>query len=945
MLRVLSTELPPSNGPVAAGWIRRDGPGARQIAGRDTWPMTGGFRASFWALALCAGIAACSGGESADPDTGASADSNVGADGEDSASGEVADNDAGGDTGQEADADTGSTDDDGSTGDVNDGGTELQPGSFGAPCTENNDCEQNHCIETPEGKICTTTCITECPGAGYKCVNTGGADGIALCVPALGNLCNPCNSNGECKVTGHGDSACVSHGDAGAFCGIACQKDEQCPGGYSCDELEDVAGNTVKQCVVTTGVCGCSAAAMKKALSTTCYNTVGDAKCAGTRTCLGDGKPGAPAGGGLSACVAAKPEAEVCDGKDNDCDAETDEATCDDSEQCTADECDAKTGCKNVNKPGVCDADGSACTQGDTCKDGGCVAGKPLECNDSNVCTTDNCEAVKGCTYTQNSGGCNADDNPCTVNDTCKEGKCEKGAQKPCSADSPCVTGLCKISSAGECTYTVTEGFTCNDGNVCTSDTKCVGEACVGKPVSCDDLNACSTDSCDPVKGCMHAPMSGPCEDGNACTQLDTCAGEVCKGSPVDVAVKCGDGNPCTSDACDPKTGCQNKPIEGDPCEDGNTCTVSDACVKGTCFAGPNKCKCSQTSDCAASEDSNACNGTLICDKSASIWECKIDPNTVVVCDTSKDGACKVTACVVSSGDCKTTPKADGTPCDADGSVCTKADGCAAGTCTPGTADPCDDKNPCTTDSCNPKTGCDQTQNQGQCDADGSACTVDDACKLGSCVAGSAKVCDDGNPCTKDSCDAASGSCKAENLQAGCDDGNGCTQNDVCGAGQSGKWACQGGIAKECNDQLGCTVDSCEPKTGGCVHTSAIGKEVDCYSGDPKTKGVGICKSGKQTCKLDGSLTACSGEVVPASKEVCGNGGDDTCNGVVDEGCAPTGIVGKMTTSAVTGKVGQLELRGSVGASIAAGKAENQGGKVWLQAGFVAWLQALLGGQ
>ncbi len=65
------------------------------------------------------------------------------------------------------------------------------------------------------------------------------------------------------------------------------------------------------------------------------------------------------------------------------------------------------------------------------------------------------------------------------------------------------------------------------------------------------------------------------------------------------------------------------------------------------------------------------------------------------------------------------------------------------------------------------------------------------------------------------------------------------------------------------------------------------GGERDCYSGPEGTKGVGICKSGKQTCESNGQWSACKGEVTPAGKEVCFNNVDDNCNGKPDDqdGC------------------------------------------------------------
>jgi cysteine-rich repeat protein len=61
------------------------------------------------------------------------------------------------------------------------------------------------------------------------------------------------------------------------------------------------------------------------------------------------------------------------------------------------------------------------------------------------------------------------------------------------------------------------------------------------------------------------------------------------------------------------------------------------------------------------------------------------------------DGDCCSSACVLDAA---------GTPCS-DGSVCTSGETCdAAGTCNAGAVLPCDDGDPCTTDTCDPTLGC-----------------------------------------------------------------------------------------------------------------------------------------------------------------------------------------------------------------------------------------------
>jgi hypothetical protein len=709
------------------------------------------------------------------------------------------------------------------------------PGGPKCACQSASECDSAFCIETGNGNVCAATCVDSCE-AGFKCATTSGSSGDTanICVPKWGRLCNPCNENNACVVIGSPNAACVDQGKAGAFCGSTCVKDEDCPATHACSKVKDVTGAEVSQCVPKGGAaCSCSQTAIDKQLSTKCYVSAGTQKCEGLRKCLADGVTGAPTGGGLSACQAPEPIAEVCDGSDNDCDGDVDEATCDDNNICTQDACGGNKGCTHENKVAPCDADDSLCTKDDTCKDGKCKSGALLVCDDNNACTEDSCDPKKGCQFKSQSGTpCNADDNPCTAADKCKEGACTPGLPKTCASGDFCVKGKCSIAT-GKCVYTALIAVPCNDGNACTVEETCKNEQCAGKLANCDDSNGCTTDKCSPDKGCVHDPGAGSCDDDDKCTQKDACKGGACVGLPLNVTSACDDKNPCTADVCKADKGCVNVQQSGADCDDGNSCTKADKCAQGVCKAGTNACGCEADKDCEKFSG-NKCNGVLFCDKAQLPFACKANPLSVVKCNTANDGACQTTACDPSTGKCSASKKSDGVPCDADASKCTQSDVCSGGFCKPGKTVDCDDKNTCTNDVCAATKGCEHLPNSALCDADANKCTPIDSCQKGACVAGALKKCDDSEACTKDLCATATGACVHTPLFSACDDGNACTVGDACGTSKDSKHICQSGKTVPCSDGKPCTFDACDAKLGCLFKALATG--ANCDDGNACTK-------------------------------------------------------------------------------------------------------------
>ncbi len=117
--------------------------------------------------------------------------------------------------------------------------------------------------------------------------------------------------------------------------------------------------------------------------------------------------------------------------------------------------------------------------------------------------------------------------------------------------------------------------------------------------------------------------------------------------------------------------------------------------------------------------------------------------------------------------------------------------------------------------------------------------------------------CDDGNPCTKDTCE--SDGCRHQGLVAGaCDDGDPCTEGESC---QNG--VCGGGdFVCECRNDYDCPAasDDCHVKTCDFeTHTCVEGLRDDgtpCDDQDPCTTGEacweGVCKGGAHVCECEG---------------------------------------------------------------------------------------------
>ncbi len=673
---------------------------------------------------------------------------------------------------------------------------------------------------------------------------------LALCDVATGSCMVgdmkdgvPCDDADACSLESFcQDGVCLGNGkldcDDQDPCTLdSCDADTGCHStalsGPSCDDGNPCTENDTCE----DGSCAGDALSCQCETDPDCIAFDDGNLCNGTLTCVDGG------------CVPAPGSAIQCP---------------DDVGQCNHSICDANTGtCITTPRDDGDDcSDGDACTVGDKCVQGTCQSG------DAYVC--DECQSAADCVDLDS-------DNKCLGTHICSQGKCIIDPDTiPTQPKVTCFSSTCDPATGQFVVEALPDGTFCDDLNACTVQDKCSNGNCKGQAATCDDDNICTQDGCAPETGCTFEPLSlVPCDDGNACTAEDTCADGLCANAGE---LDCDDDNPCTEDSCDIEQGCINAPLSDIACDDGDECTINESCQEGLCVAAGNLCQCDSDADCAQYNDLDLCNGSLHCVDQ----KCLVNPESVVICDTSNDTDCVQTVCAPLTGECGPKKAGLGSPCD-DGNACTLGESCFQGNCLGGILVNCNDGNPCTSDSCDPEFGCLATpQDDTPCE-DGDSCTEGDACQAGECQPGlsicgcetdedcagfedgdlcnGTLMCVDGsctlNEATVVTCQAPEGSCELNLCDpltglcalvpaldgTACDDGDACTESDACYEGE-----CLA-LDVDCDDGNQCTEDSCDSATG-CVNNALAGEPCDdgesCTEGD-LCEGT-VCISGNNVC-------------------------------------------------------------------------------------------------
>eukprot|EP01105_Mastigella_eilhardi_P002527 TRINITY_DN1315_c0_g1_i5.p1 TRINITY_DN1315_c0_g1~~TRINITY_DN1315_c0_g1_i5.p1 ORF type:complete len:2433 (-),score=297.95 TRINITY_DN1315_c0_g1_i5:18-6263(-) len=687
------------------------------------------------------------------------------------------------------------------------------------------------CIVPNSGRCMTGVCAYTYLAVGASCDDGDNCTTSSVCNAVHQCVGERCVTPGFCEVS-HGtcvDGSCVYSADVGAACddgnactsGSTCTSEKQCAGGttMACDEYGPCTVSGSGHCV--SGVCEYSYLAVRASCDDS-DNCTASSMCNAAHECVG------------AQCTTPG----FCEGKPGIC---------------------TRGACVYLADVGATCDDGDACTSGTVCNaEKQCTGGTSMVCDASGPCTASGSgRCVNGvCEYTYSEVGTSCDDSdPCTAESTCDEAHQCVGPQ--------CITpGFCEAYSGicenGACVYPAAVGVTCDDGDNCTSGTKCdVNKKCTGGDVLlCAATGPCiytGSGVCDPVsRTCMYTyfNVGQSCDDGDACTFGTVCdTSHNCVGGTT---MACNNEGPCTiagSGRCVAGI-CEYFYWEtGAICDDGDNCTnesfcnathqcVGTQCVTpGFCEASPGVCSagaCEYSANVGSTcDDGDNCTSGKTCSANKHCTR-----GIEMTCDVA--GPCIVAGsggCV--NGVCEYAYLAVGATCDDNDpctsfSTCNAAHQCVGARCaTPGFCEA--HPGTCTNGTCV------YPANLGATCDDGDACTRGTLCDANKqCIGGTRLICDATGPCIYSGsgvCAEESNTCLYGYFSVGqsCDDRDACTSETVCDASHN----CVGGITMECNSPGLCEVAG----SGHCIGGACVYSKVKCNAGGPCTEGN--CSNGE----------------------------------------------------------------------------------------------------
>ncbi|HEX2873920.1 MAG TPA: MYXO-CTERM sorting domain-containing protein [Polyangiaceae bacterium] len=554
---------------------------------------------------------------------------------------------------------------------------------------------------------------------------------------------------------------------------------------------------------------------------------------------------------------------------------------------------------KLVNPPGRCamDTDGKnfvCCT--------GCLD-EPVR--GEFVCNPIANQDIKNC------GASGADCSPCAQQNCADPTSCDKGecGYTPVADNTACAdkSGVCYKGAC--CAGCIDANGACQPGNLPTVCGVSIAGDKVATCQTCVDADVCTTDICKEGT-CAHGATADntPCADANKCDGAETCQGGVCK-EPAGFMCPT-DNNACHAPTCSGNN-CSQQLLTGTDCPDANLCNGTEKCNNGVCNVPGTPKDCDDQNPCTADgcdpktgdcihtpvtpgelcENGDVCDGVGVC---AAGGVCQVQPAAPCVANRPNDPcnvyACdKVKGCVVASF--TTAACNDSDPC----TVGDKCDG--AGKCVSGAAQKCDDGNPCTADTCTKGVGCTAVaaNENATCD-DGNDCSTGDKCVAGKCKSSGGKTCaDDTNPCTVATCDPANQVCGQSN-----DDSLKCQVDKCHEITQCANGVCPTGAPIDCADTNPCTKDACDPATGcthepddtaTCTDTDLCTESTSCKAG--KCVGVATVCEPVSDCHLAGTCNPNSG-FCDAPRAPVGKDCNDATGKCDDKGkCIPNPVTGE----------------------------------------------------
>ena len=195
---------------------------------------------------------------------------------------------------------------------------------------------------------------------------------------------------------------------------------------------------------------------------------------------------------------------------------------------------------------------------------GALLVARPISaqsCADCDQCMTDCvCQADGSCAGTPAQSGTPCETgNPCTSDDTCKDGTCLPGTNRPdntpctfaglglCIRNTVCKSGaipgfpsFCKANDPGDVVMCPAGPDSCHP-NICDPQT---GQCRIVDVADACRLDPCSTGVCDLSSGsCEPGNDRASCDDGNGCTTKDRCQGGQCVGLAPGATACIGDCN------------------------------------------------------------------------------------------------------------------------------------------------------------------------------------------------------------------------------------------------------------------------------------------------------------------------------------------------------------------------------------------------------------------